>query len=108
MKALTQRFVGTLLSGLALLAILAGGAQAVHPNDRPGMLGIRGGTSAKAASPDWFERAALRDAPAARPDDRAGVRGVPQPPAASAQRVVIVGCPSTLGAWASGQAPRSS
>jgi hypothetical protein len=78
--------------GLAMAAVAAGGAQAAErPDDRGGMLGV--GAAQAVATPDAFERAALRateSAPpdaferavlrhstqvAERPDDRLGIRG---------------------------------
>ncbi len=79
MKAQAQRMIGTLVLTIAAAAILVGTAQAEHPNDRAGALGVGGvWASQNVTGPDAFERAAAKaiaDA-AVLPNDRAGKLGV--------------------------------
>ncbi len=101
MKAQAQRMIGALVLTLATAAVLVGAAQAEHPNDRAGVLGVGGVAATQAAvvpdwieravaaralmdntqaavAPDWIERAVAR-AQADRvvlPNDRAGMLGV--------------------------------
>ena len=91
MKA--HRIVVRFAVGIAVAAVLAGGAQAAErPDDRGGMIGVGAaqvvesppdaferavlrGTAANPL-PDVFDRAVLRESRSAlRPDDRAGARG---------------------------------
>jgi hypothetical protein len=79
MKAQAQRMVGVFALTLAAAAVMAGAAQAEHPNDRAGMLGVGGvAASQTTLSPDWFERAVARDVGdrAVIPNDRGGMLGV--------------------------------
>ena len=61
MKAQAQRMIVALVVAVAAATALAGAAQAEHPNDRAGVLGVGGIAATQTiASPDWFERAAAR------------------------------------------------
>ena len=61
MKAQAQRMIVALALAVAAATALAGAAQAEHPNDRAGVLGVGGiAATQTVASPDWIERAAAR------------------------------------------------
>jgi hypothetical protein len=68
MKLQLQRVVG-LASAVVTAAVLVGSAQAGHPNDRAGALGVGGAaTSHLTVVPDVFERAVARATAHAVPD----------------------------------------
>jgi hypothetical protein len=77
MKVHAQRLIGAVSLALTVSAVLAGGALADRPDDRAGMLGV-GGASSALAIPDAFERAVARgigERPV-HPNDRTGMPGV--------------------------------
>ena len=50
--------IGALVLTLAAAAVLVGAAQAEHPNDRAGALGVGGVAATQTAVvPDWIDRA---------------------------------------------------
>jgi hypothetical protein len=82
-----QRLIGAFVLSLVAAVVVVGSAQAQHPNDRGGMLGVGGiaaeGAADHAVIPNdragmlgvgGIEREALQSA-AVRPDDRGGLRG---------------------------------
>jgi hypothetical protein len=81
-----QRFIGALVLSLATTVVMVGPAQAQHPNDRGGMLGIGGaadGADGRAVIPNdragklgigGIESQTLQLA-SVRPDDRGSLRG---------------------------------
>jgi hypothetical protein len=87
MKAQAQRMIGALVLTLATAAVVVGAAQAEHPNDRAGMLGVGGVAASEAADQavipndrggmlgvGGIESPGLQSTPV-RPDDRGGLRG---------------------------------
>lgn len=91
MNGFISKTTRPLALGCAAAAVLVGGAQAAHPDDRAGLHGAGSITVAPdlveravarlhaqaVAAPDLIERAVLRQTAATRrPDDRAGVRTI--------------------------------
>jgi hypothetical protein len=77
MRVRVQHLPRAIAAALVAAAVLAGTAQADRPDDRARMLGV-GAISSAVATPDVFERAAIRAMRdgVVRPDDRPGLRGV--------------------------------
>ena len=108
MKRKAQRLAGSISAGMAVAAMLAGGALADRPDDRAGMLGVGGasvseqtvhpndragalgvGGALQAAVP--VNRAVLPDSALVRPDDRGGIRGPAMAAASSVATTTVSG-----------------